>query len=205
MKLIVSVFFQMMSFLPLAQAQNLFAYKHYFSNELMDWTLSYSNFKLSEFTLAETRPFDHNNPQDLNSLKSFYSIYKPLLTFSKDSNRFIDIYSYQLNLEKKGTGFLANVDIDQAIYLFDKKTKYWDRIYFGTPANSIDEVIWTNNTQFILVGMVANKRGLNTPMIIVGNVVNKTMEIYRNTDTTCQERPVRYKSPKLKKISIEGL
>ena len=205
MKFIFLIFFQMVSFFSLAQGPNLSAYKKYFTSEFRDWVLSFTNFTLSDFKLTETRPFDHNNPQDLNSLKSYYSIYKPILTFSKDSSRFIDIYSYRLNLEKKGTGYLANVDIDQAVYLFDKKTKYWDRIYFAKSGNGIDEVTWISHTQFILVGREESKREQRTPMIILGDEVNQTLKIYINTNTSCLEKPGGYRSPKLNRLSIDGI
>jgi hypothetical protein len=204
MKLILLTLFQLISFYAMAQDQSLSAYKKQFSGELKDWALSFTNFTLSEFRLAETRPFDHNNPQDWNLLKSFYSIYKPILTFSKDSIRFIDIYSYRLNLEKKGTGYLANLDPDQAIYLFDKKAKYWDRIYFATAAKSIDEVIWISNTQFMLTGTSKNKQEQRAPMIMIGDEVNKTLKVYSNTNTGCLEKSGGYRSPKLRRLSIEG-
>ena len=205
MKFVLFALIQCFAVCSMAQNQNLNAYKKYFDHELSEWTLSYVNFKLSEFILDETKPFDNNNPQDLNSLKSFYSIYKPILTFSKDSNRFVDIYSYQLNLEKKGNGFLANVDIDQAIYLYDKKAKYWDRIYFSSSSNWIVDVTWVSYTKFILVCSLETEKNERAPRIILGDAANKTLRIYRNTNKTCIQKPGRYRSPKLKKLSIEGL
>lgn len=47
-----------------------------------------------------------------------------LLTNKKyfdEVSKFIDIYSYQLNLARNGKYYFANPDIDQAIYLCDPK------------------------------------------------------------------------------------
>jgi len=115
----------------ICQDNNLLRYENIFNNQLKPWTSTFSDFKLTDFKANPTKPFESNYKHDFKDLSSFYAIYKPILTFSPDSLSFIDIYSYQLNLEKKDVGFKATIDVDQAIMLCDAKSKYWDRICFG--------------------------------------------------------------------------
>jgi hypothetical protein len=186
----------------LAQSHTIDHYKKYFDEDLCDWSLSFRHFKTSDFKLSKTEKFDNNYAQNFKDLRSFYSIYKPILTFSKDSTRFIDIYSYQLNLEKKGKVFVANPDIDQAILLCNLKTKYWDRIYFGGMSRWIDEALFISDSKFILAGADNDERV--TPIIIIGDLSTQSLEIFTNTNKSCTQRK-GYVSPKLNRIPITGL
>jgi len=186
----------------LAQSHTIDLYKKYFDEDLHDWTLSFRHFKTSDFKLSKTEKFDNNYAQNFKDLRSFYAIYKPILTFSKDSTRFIDIYSYQLNLEKKGKIYVANPEIDQGILLCNLKTKYWDRIYFGGMSRWIDEALFISGSKFILAGAENNE--IVTPIIIIGDLSTQTLEIFTNSNKSCTQRK-GYVSPKLNRIPITGL
>ena len=187
------------------QDKNLLQQKKYFDQELKKWANSFSKFNLSHFNVQDRLHFDNNYQQDFKELKKFLSIYKPIITFSKDSSKFIDIYSYQLGLEKKGNYFEANPDIDQAILLCDKKTKYWDRIYFGGMSRWIDEAIWTTATKFILVGISRSTDYKRTPLIILGDTEKQTLIEYLSINKSDFQNNKGYSSLKLKRLTIKGL
>src|ERR1700733_1656472 len=129
MKVNMTCYILLLSTRLIAQQGDLKPYKQYIKKELSNWTTTFSNFSILDFTKSETVKFGDSNPQKIRGLKSFFSIYKPLLAFSKDSSKFIDIYSYQLNLQKKANRFVATGDVDQAVYLYDIKRNYSRRIY----------------------------------------------------------------------------
>src|SRR5262245_19650466 len=107
-----------LSELDFGQKNDLSIYRSHFDNELKLWTKTIKDFKLSSFKLSDSIPFENLEYDDIKNLKEFYSIYKPALTFSKDSSKFIDIYSYELNLEKKGNKIIySGSEVDQAISL----------------------------------------------------------------------------------------
>jgi hypothetical protein len=149
--------------------------------------------------------FDNNYQQDFNSYRKFLSIYKTIITYSADSSKFIDIYSYQLNLEKKRNYYEAHPDIDQAVLLCDPKAKYWNRIYFGTNSQWIDDVIWISKTKFILVGIIKSEDNKNAPLLLFGDSDNQTLVEYRSTNKSTFQNDKGYSSLKLKKIKIKGL
>jgi len=187
------------------QDQNLLQNKKHFDIELKQWTKSFSAFNLSDFKLVDTLHFDNNYAQDLRSLKQFLSIYKPIITYSTDGSKFIDIYSYQLSLEKKGTYYEANPDVDQAILLCDPKAKYWDRIFFGTYSQRIDEVVWLSKTQFILVGITKPEDDKRQPLILLGDTKKQSLLEYVDTNRQTFQNAKGYSSLKLKRIKIKGL
>jgi hypothetical protein len=188
----------------IAQKITLNEYKKYFDTELQSWANTFTGFKLSEFRKSDSSHFDNNYKQDFKSLKSFLSIYKPLVSFSNDSSKFIDIYSYQLNLEKKGNTYFAMPDVDQAILLCDKKTKYWNRICFGTPGFIIEDATWISEIKFILVACVENDNNERIPIIYLGNTVKQSFEIFKSTNRACIQKS-EYMPSKLKRLKIKGL
>jgi len=154
MRHIIYSFFLTLIFLlsknSLGQKTNLSIYKSRFNNELKAWAKTISNFNLASFKTTDTISFENLNYYDIKSLKEFYSIYKPALTFSKDNNKFIDIYSYELNLEKKGSKIVySGSEVEQAISLCDIKTKRWTRILFCGYSLRIQDVIWLTSTKFM--------------------------------------------------------
>jgi hypothetical protein len=185
------------------QKNNLSIYKFHFDKELKAWTETISDFKLSSFKPNDTISFGNSDYHDMKSLNEFYSIYKPALTFSKDSNMFIDIYSYELNLEKKGNKIVySGSEVDQAISLYDIKRKRWTQILFCGYSLRIQEVIWLSNVKFMLVGSLQNDESKYQPVIYIGDVVNKSFELFSSTDPNSDQKK-GYNSPKLAKLNIQ--
>ena len=205
MKYLPILFFLIVGHGSFGQDQNVLKQKKHFEQELKLWTKTFSKFNLTDFKLVDTLHFDNNFPQDFNSYKKFLSIYKPLMTYLSDSSKFIDIYSYQLNLEKKGNYYEANPDLDQAVLMCDLKAKYWNRVYFGTSSQWIDEVIWISKTRFILVGIIKSEDDKKKPQILFGDTNKQTLLKYLNTNKTTFQNKIGYTSTKLKKINIKGL
>jgi hypothetical protein len=147
--------------------------------------------------------FENLEYNDVKTLKDFYSIYKPALTFSKDSNKFIDIYSYSLNLEKKRNKIVySGSEVDQAISLCNIKTKRWTRILFCGYSLRIQDVTWLTNTKFLLVGSVQNEESKHQPVIYIGDMTNNTFEVFSSNDPNCHQNE-SYDSPKLAKLNIQ--
>jgi len=184
------------------QKNNLSIYKSHFDGDLKAWTKTINNFRLSSFKPTDTISFGNSDYYDIKNLKDFYSIYKPALTFSKDSNKFIDIYSYELNLEKKENKIVySGSEVDQAISLWNIRTKKWTQILFCGYSLRIQEVIWLTNTKFMLVGSVQNEESKYQPVIYIGDMTNNTFEVFSSSDPNCLQNK-GYDSPKLAKLNI---
>ena len=187
------------------QNNKLIKNKIYFEKELSAWKKTFSKFNISNFIISDTLSFENNNEQDFENYKQFIKVYKPIITYSSDSAKFIDIYSYQLNLEKKLDYYQTNIEIDQGIFLFDKNKNYWKRIYFsGTSDGWIEEVVWVSKNEFFLLGIEKNDKEKRLPVIILGNLDSKKLVIYKTKINNCFQT-IRYESAKLKKMKIKGL
>jgi len=185
------------------QENNLSTYKSHFHGELRPWTKTINDFKLSSFKASDSIAFQNQPYLDIKTLKDFYSIYKPALTFSADNNIFIDIYSYELNLAKKGNRIVySGSEADQAISLCNIKAKTWTQILFCGYSLRIQEVTWLSNTKFILVGSVQNEESKFRPVIYLGDTKKNSFEIFTSDDTTSFQNE-NYDSPKIAKLKIQ--
>ena len=187
------------------QDQSLVKHKIKFDTDLKQWTKSFSHFDLLDFKVVDTFHFDNNYERDFKSLKGFLDVYEPVITYSPDSSKFIDIYSYQLNLKKKENFYEANIVIDQAILMYDSKAKYWDRIFFGTNSQWIEEVTWLSEAQFILVGIIKSDSNKRQPLILLGDTNKQTLIKYIDANKKAFQNDNGYSSFKLKRIRIKGI
>ncbi len=203
MKIILIIFAMVLS--NVLAAQNaLLHHKVVIDRNLKTWTSCYNNFNLSSFYARDTVVFDNNSPRDFAEYNNFMSIYNPVVTYSSDGLKFIDIYSYQLNLEKKANIYYAYPDIDQAVFLCHPKKKYWNRIFFGASSGWIDEVTWISANNFILAGTKRVGETNRAPFLLLGDIKKQTLIRFETSDMAILQKR-HYTSPKLNKIVIKGL
>ena len=183
------------------QIADLTAYKNYFDNDLKDWTKSFKDFKLSTFRLTDTTNFENLPFRDTSDLKEFYKLYKPALSFSSNKTQFLDIYSYWLNLEKKGNKVISNAEVDQLVSLCDLKNNRWTRILFCGLSTRIDEALWLTNTKFILAGTLLDENNIFHPKVLIGDTDKQILLVYLNDESVALK--TGYTSPKFKKLNIQ--
>lgn len=203
--LIVTFFFFTIN--PPIQSQNLKVedLKILINKDIPEWTTSFENFNWNYFLKVDSiAGFEKVQKQSFKDLKKFENIYNPIISYSENKDKFIDIYSYQLNLEKKNEKYYSIIDVGQAIYLCDIKNKYWERIAYNEYSKSFDDVIWVNENEFLLVGSERNEKDKNSPIIYIGNLKTQSFEIVINTNEKCIQKENFYKSKKLKNIKIEN-
>jgi len=139
---------------------------------------------------------------DTVNIKDFYELYKPALSFSPDSDKFIDIYSYWLNLEKKGSKIVDNPEVDQAISLCDLRNNKWTRIFFCGFSVRIDEAVWVTKTKFILAGTIIGDNDSFHPEVIIGDIPKQTLFAYIDSLSVLNKNG--YIPIKLKKLNIQN-
>lgn len=200
LRLIVFLLFS--STASFSQTSQLTVYKSHFDSSLKTWRQSFKNFQLKQFKLTDTIKFENIPFADAEDLKEFYSIYKPALSFSGDKSKFIDIYSYWLNLEKKGNKLVDNPEVDQAISLCNLKTKKWTRIFFCGYSTRVEEVLWLTDTKFILTGSYLGDSDLSHPKIFIGDIPKQQFLVYDNNLSIATK--AGYVSPKLKALNIQN-
>ncbi|TPG41689.1 hypothetical protein [Flavobacterium pectinovorum] len=205
MKNIIIVFFLFL--INSIQSQNLQVkdLRVVIDKNIPDWTNSFENFDWNDFIKVDSiADFEKVEKQNVKKLEKFQQLYDPIISYSENKNKFIDIYSYQLNLEKKNEKYYSNIDVGQAIYFCEINKKLWQRIAYNEYSKYFEDVIWINENKFLLVGYEKTENDKNSPIIYVGNLKNQSFEIIINTNKKCLQKENFYKSKKLKNIKIEN-
>jgi hypothetical protein len=177
----------------------LTTYQPYFSNQLNDWSKTIKGFSLGKFRVNDTLAFDDFNYLSVNKLKDFYPIYKTIIQYSPDSAQFIDIYSYELNLQKIYDRTVATTNVEQGISLCNIATGQWLRILTLGPDDGVENVYWINNNEFILAGYSFDKSRKRRPVIYIGNIIKNSLMMYID-DTQVS---TGYQTPEFKKLHVE--
>lgn len=187
------------------QTIDLMRYNKAFRADLRAWTESFDQFSLSAFEKTSSSTFEEMPYMDTKDLKSFYDLYKPALTFNKDKSKFVDIYSYKLNLKREGKKIVYYGEIDQLISLCNIKNRTWVRILFLGTSEYIQDVIWLSDSSFLLVGIVQNEDQTDhwNPVIYLGDTHKKSFEIFTTKNKNTIQRPAGYESGKIKKLNIQ--
>jgi len=202
---ILALFITLSAFSTYSSAQSPVAFKRFIERRLNGWEHSFNQFNVADFHKSEIRSFDKRQTWSAGELTDFYLIYKPLLAFCKDSSRFIDIYSAQINLEKDKNGYTANPDVDGAVFLVDSKANDRSRIFFNAPSRWIDDADWLTDTTFLLVGITKYNSNQKHPLIVFGNTKRRSLIFYESKNTACFQKKSGYQSAKLSAMHIKGL
>lgn len=120
--------------------------------------LRWSHFYQTQDSIFELSAFVPEDSVHVSPMKgtvkaisdpAFHAVYTPFLIFSPDSSRYIDIDSYLWTLDAYGD---PSFEADQEINLIDMKTDSVTRVGFLGPSLRIEEVIWLDDTNLVLLG-----------------------------------------------------
>ena len=81
-----------------------------------------------------------------------FSDYRDKIYYSPNSSYALDLYSYNLILNKKGAEIHAELDVDIQIYVIDIAHHQRYPILFLGPSSSIDDGCWLSDSTVVLVG-----------------------------------------------------
>ncbi|MBR4135767.1 MAG: hypothetical protein IKU03_05100 [Bacteroidales bacterium] len=81
-----------------------------------------------------------------------FSDYRDKIYYAPNGSYALDLYSYNLILNKKGAKIYAVVDADIQIYLIDIPHRQRRPVLFLGPSSSIDDGFWLSDSTVVLVG-----------------------------------------------------
>lgn len=199
----ISAIFILINCKTFAQESFPTKYQNIFDSELKDWTNSFENLNLNTFTDFTTVEWNNAESVDMESQGwlDFLSLYAPLLSYSNDKKKIIDIYSYDLGLEKRNDSIFSSVAGESTVYLYDLNYHTQTKLFFLGFSSIPQEVVWLSDTTFIIT---ANTRIENKvqPLIYFGNCNARKLYVYTSTDSACCKELYQYFSPKFDKIKI---
>ncbi len=96
-------------------------------------------------------PYDPANPQVASFTNADLRLKAPLLLYSPDRTRFIDLY-LGLEMEERDGRVVAGWDVDAGVALVDLSRKKWMRLLYCGPSCGYDDAMWIDNDTFVVVG-----------------------------------------------------
>lgn len=124
-------------------------------NEVLDWVEEWKrvnpNFAIDSFKIYNIGPIEYILSSNYEKFED-YDIYNQLFSFSSDSSKYVDIYSYNTVLSKEENKTVAIFDVDAEASLVDIINKKKHRLLFLGSMGSFDDIYWINEDEFVIVG-----------------------------------------------------
>jgi hypothetical protein len=136
--------------------------------------------------------------------KKYYEAYGRFLKYSPDSSYYLDLDSYNVDIRKDKKGRLIGNEIgpDTEVSLYNKKTGKKTRLLFMGPGNSVEDGLWLDNENLVLMGVENNGTGNGkTAAVWRFHVPTNTFYLYELHDATTAQQIMGYwKNERLKGV-----
>ena len=162
---------------------------------------SWNTFQLTRFWKEDSlliRPFDAG--------ERFFENYGPLLKYSADSSRFIDLDSYNISIRKNNKGERVGrpQGPDTEVNLVDVKEKMSTRLIFLGPGNNIEDAYWLDNQNLVLISSVDDSEAGDHVSLIKYNLPSQTFYVYETADSSLTNKLKGYwRKERLKNIIMQ--
>jgi len=150
-------------------------------------------FDWSRFRMKNTWTDDSLLTSPFHADKKYYEAYGRFLKYSPDSSHFIDLDSYNIDIRKDKTGHLVGHEIgpDTEVSLINKKTGKKTRLIFFGPDNSIEDGLWLDNDNLVLMG-IKQEDSTKTAAVWRFNVPTNTFYLYELHDADAAKKIMGY-------------
>lgn len=141
-----------------------------FSSNLEPWlkrTTKVTTLRLDNFSYVDNWVEDSLTVSQANLSADFYKTYKPLLVFSPDSSRVLDMGSYGAMVGKNSSGqtTLVQGEPDSEIAVLDRATRKRRRVFFFGPGTAVEKGFWMNDSTIVLAGKSEDSASVVKPVI----------------------------------------
>jgi len=135
------------------------------------------NFDVKNFKKLSTRDLDLMEGTVSGSFdQDFDPIYKDLLIYSPDKEKYLDLDSYHWQMDENQQ---LQFSPDQEVNLVNLPEKTVQRIVFRGPSNTVEDAFWKGNNQIVLLEGTYDK----VPMISLVNLDKEEITTYIYPDT----------------------
>lgn len=149
-------------------------------------SFSVSNFEfVAEDTLSLMPGEKVDSTAKGKNWQQYLQKYSPYLSFSPDSSYAIDLFSYNILLEKDSHGDLKALtgDPDMQASLVNLKDKTRQRLLFVGPSSGFDDAVWTSPKTLYIVGKTKQDNdSTQIPVIWEYHLDNKVLRTYQYSE-----------------------
>jgi hypothetical protein len=141
-----------------------------FSSNLGPWlkrTTRVTTLRLDNFSYVDNWVEDSLIVSQANLSPDFFKTYKPLLVFSPDSSKVLDMGSYGAMVNKNSSGQTTMVqgEPDSEIAVLDRATRKRRRVFFFGPGTAVEKGFWMNDSTIVLAGKSEDSASIIKPII----------------------------------------
>lgn len=162
-------------------------------------------FDWSKFKMSMTWKEDTLVQRIYKPDKKFYAAYGPYLKWSPDSSVFIDLDSYNIDIKRDKKGRLTGNEIgpDTEVSLVNPKTGQKTRLLFLGPGSSVEDGLWLNKNDLVLMGIQDYGDSLGkTAAVWKFNVPTQTFTLYELHNSAMAQQLMGYwRKERLKGLS----
>lgn len=147
-----------------------------FQNWLKFYQSSDSGISMSNFNLTETQKLEVQPGNVIGNFEAdFDETYEPFLIYNPSKTMYLDIDSYNWELDKEG---VAQFEADQEVNLVSLKDKTVNRVAFLGPSYWVDDAFWVSDSIFVLL----QNSDENQPEIMTYNLKNNSIYMFLHNE-----------------------
>ncbi len=177
---------------PLANMESNATFRNWINHyKSEDESFSMGNFNLEESKKLETQSGNVKG----NFEPEFDKTYEPFLIYNPSKTFYLDIDSYNWDLDSEG---VAQFEADQEVNLVNLKDKTVSRVAFFGPSYWVDDAFWVSDSIFILL----QNNDENIPEISTYNLKDNSVFLFRNQEPI-QKTDSSYTQSRLKKKGVK--
>jgi hypothetical protein len=138
--------------------------------------------------------------------KDYYARYGRFLKYSPDSTLFIDLDSYNIDIEKDKKGNLIGTEVgpDVEVSLINPKTGKKTRVLFFGPGNSVEDALWLDKDNVAIMGTEEREKVGKVAAIWKYNIPTNSFYQYELQDSVIARRLVGYwRRERLKEVKAK--
>ncbi len=158
-----------------------------------DTSLSAGNFNLEQINKLELQPGNIAGNFD----PEFNKVYEPFLIYNPSKTFYLDIDSYNWDLDDEG---VAQFEADQEVNLVNLSDKTVSRVAFFGPSHWVDDALWVSDSIFILL----QNNSENQPEVSTYNLKENSVFLFQHS-TQLQTGDKTYTHSRLEKKGVKTL
>lgn len=167
---------------------------------------SLPSFDWSKFKLVNVYKDDSLLTAPFEPSREFYEAYGRYLKYSPDSSMFIDLDSYNIEIERGKTGQWVGTEKgpDTEVSLIDLQSKKRKRLVFLGPGGSVEDAAWLDNDNVVLVGVQEDGDGEQSSAVLWKyHLPTNTFFLYEMPDSVSADKLIgSWRKERLKGLKL---
>lgn len=135
--------------------------------------------------------------------KSYYQQYGSFLKYSPDSSMFVDLDSYNIEIQKniKGQSIPIEKGPDTEVSLVNLEDRQKTRLVFLGPGNGVEDAGWIDEHNAVLIGYhEIDTTKMKNAVIWRYHVPTKTFHVYESSDTSIAGRLLKWRKERFRQL-----